>query len=173
MRLFGFDGLYSIMIVIWMLISVGTLGLIWKYWHKINNAGERLFKKSFTLSFGVGLTVMYLFIFVRQILSYSQTDSTYYLFIAMGFFLLTIYMVLQVMNEFSVYENGLCHNLSFIQWADVVDYQYVDREMNKVFKIIVHKKMFFLPKQEKSIVITLSKKQGDELARVLKRRTTN
>lgn len=173
MRLFGFDALYSTMILIWVLISAGTLGLLWNYWHKINMAGKRLFKKGFALSFSVGLTVMYVFIFVRQIISYLQTDSVYYLFIALGFFFLTIYMVLQSWNEFNVYEEGICHNLSFIHWDDFVDYQYADRDSKKVFKIMVNKKLFFMPKQEKTILLTLSKDQGDVLARVLKKETRN
>jgi len=171
MSLFGFDGLYSVMVLIWLLISGATLGLLGRYVYRLNRAGHRLFKKSFTLSFGVGLTLMYGFILVKQVLSYYQTGSVYYLFIALGFFLLTLYMVLQSLNGFSVYDEGIFYNLAFIQWADLLDYQYADKDVNKIFKLRVNKKIGFLPVQEKALIISFKKSEGDNLARVLKQKT--
>lgn len=169
MSVLGFDALFSIMVIIWIMISVVTFGLIVRYVALRSRGGEVLYKKPFGFSFAVLLTCMYLFIFVKQIMGFLQNNSGYLLFIAAGFFFLTIYMVIQSTNEFLIYEKGMSHNMTYIQWRDVIDYQIADKESTTVFRIITKRKNSRLQQVEKPVLISVPKEQGVEIKKILKR----
>ena len=168
MSIFGFDALFSLMVLVWVMISVVTLGLIVRYFALRTTGGKVLYKKAFGFNFGVGLTFMYLFIFVKQIVGFLQTNSGYILFIAVGFFFLTIYMIIQSTNEFLIYEKGMSHNMSYIHWHDVKDYQIADKGKQTVFKIMTNRKNILLKQVEKPVLISVTKQQGVEIKKLLK-----
>lgn len=169
MSILGFDALFSTMVIVWIMISVVTSGMIVKYFLLRSKGGKVLYKKPFGFNFGVLLTGMYLFIFVKQIVAFLQTNSGYLLFIAAGFFFLTIYMMVQSTNEFLIYEKGISHNMNYIQWRDVKDYQIADKDKNTVFRMMTMRKNIRFQEVEKPVLISVTKEHGVEIKKILKK----
>jgi hypothetical protein len=166
MSIFGFDTYYSILTIGWFLISLVAFIFMIRYFLKLGFGHKYLYRKKVKFNSSTILAMIMFFSLSQNIYDLINRDNIFTVVPIIGLSISIIFIFLQGINEFVVYEEGFVYNLNYVKWDEVLEYHIINKNRFDLIIIVVSKGFFTFKARNKQIVIKI--KDSEKLDLIMK-----